>query len=114
MDIDAVVSLADLTPEVMEWISTLAPYGPQNRRPLFASMGVAVRECRLIGYLQQHVRLLVEQDGAAVTALAFNQAQFWDPEVRRLDLAYSLIYDTWQGNNTLVLRVTQFRPAQQL
>ena len=112
MDIDAVVSLAELTPEVMDWITTLAPYGPENRRPLFASMGVAVRECRHIGYLQQHLRLLVEQDGVALTALAFNQAQFWDPEVRRLDLAYSLIYDSWRGKKTLALRVTQFRPAQ--
>ena len=112
LDIDAVVSLADLTPEVMDWISTLAPYGPENRRPLFASIGVAVRECRVIGYMQQHLRLLVEQDGVAVVALAFNQAQFRDPEVSRLDLAYTLFYDSWQGNKTLALRVSQFRPAQ--
>jgi single-stranded-DNA-specific exonuclease len=112
MDIDAVVSLAELTPEVMDWISTLAPYGPENRRPLFASMGVAVQECRVIGYLRQHLRLLVEQDGVTLVALAFNQAQFRDPEVRRLDLAYSLFYDSWQGNKTLALRVSQFRPAQ--
>lgn len=111
MTVDAVVSLADLTPEVMEWISALAPYGPENRRPLFASMGVAVRESRIIGYSQQHARLTVEQDGTVLTALAFNQAQLWDPQIRRLDLAYSLIYDSWQGNKTLALRVTQFRPA---
>lgn len=112
MDIDAVVSLAELTPEVMDWISTLAPYGPENRRPLFASMGVAVRECRVIGYMQQHLRLLVEQDGVALVALAFNQAESRNPEVNRLDLAYSLIYDSWQGNKKMALRVSQFRPAE--
>ena len=72
-----------------------------------------MRDCRLIGNLQQHLRLLVEQDGVAVTALGFNQAQYWEPETRRLDLAYSLIYDTWQSKNTLALRITQFRPAQE-
>jgi len=79
---------------------------------LFASMGVAVRECRVIGYMQQHLRLLVEQDGVALVALAFNQAEFRNPEVNRLDLAYSLIYDSWQGNKKMALRVSQFRPAQ--
>jgi single-stranded-DNA-specific exonuclease len=112
VDIDAVVSLAELDRDALEWVSTLEPYGPGNPRPVFASLGVSVREWRTMGYSDQHVRFAVAQDGTAATALAFNQGQFWDPNVRLLDLVYTLTIDTWQGNNALALKVSHFRPAQ--
>jgi single-stranded-DNA-specific exonuclease len=112
VDIDAVVSLAELDRNALEWVSTLEPYGPGNPRPVFASLGVSVREWRTMGYSDQHVRFVVEQGGTTATALAFNQGQFWDPKVRLLDLVYTLTTDTWQGNNALTLKVSHFRPAQ--
>ena len=112
VDIDAVVSLAELDRDALEWVSTLEPYGPGNPRPVFASLGVSVREWRTMGYSDQHVRFVVKQDGTAATALAFNQGQFWDPNVRLLDLIYTLTTDTRQGNNALALKVSHFRPAQ--
>ena len=63
VDIDAVVSLAELDRDALEWVSTLEPYGPGNPRPVFASLGVSVREWRTMGYSDQHVRFVVKQDG---------------------------------------------------
>ena len=111
VEIDAVVELPELTPEVVGWLSDLEPYGQGNRRPMFASQGVAVRDMRYMGHLRQHLRLVVEQQGVEFVALAFNQAKNWDPEVRRLDLAYTVTKDSWQGENAIALRVVHFRPA---
>jgi single-stranded-DNA-specific exonuclease len=112
IEIDTEVRLGELTPDVVDWLETLEPFGPGNRRPVFASLGVIVRETRFMGRSQQHLRLLVEQDGVAVTALAFNQAQYWTAGTTRVDLAYTVTIDSWQGAKTLALRVSHFRLAR--
>ena len=117
LEIDAVVTLPELTQDVYDWLTTLEPFGKGNRRPLFASRNVSVREARPIGYSRQHLRLRVEQGGRNITALSFNQAADWqsisgEAGATRLDLAYTLMLDTWQGQSSLALRVSRFRPAE--
>lgn len=117
LEIDAEVRLSDLTGDVYDWLVNLEPFGKGNHRPLFASLGVAVREARLMGYAQQHLRLRLEQDGQEMTALAFNQAEAWraiggTAGATRLDLAYTLMLDTWHNRPTLALRVSQLRIAE--
>ena len=115
--IDATATLPEMTMEVQEWLTSLEPFGRGNRRPVFASLGVDVVEARLVGQTQQHLRLRVRQSGREMTALAFNQAEDWRSSglgagENRLDLAYTLMLDSWQGQETLSLRVSHFRAAQ--
>lgn len=117
LEIDAVASLEELSFDVYDWLATLEPYGKGNRRPVFASLDVAVLEARIIGQSRQHLRLRVKQNGREMTALAFNQAQQWNalglsPGEARLDLAYTLMLDNWHDQSTLVLRVTAFRVSE--
>ena len=117
LEIDAAVSLPELTMDVYDWLTSLEPFGKGNRRPLFASLGLAVKEARLVGHSQQHLRLRLEQNGREVTGLAFNQAANWKAlgdrtSGARLDCAYTLMLDSWQGQNSLALRVTDFRLSQ--
>ncbi len=117
LEIDAVASLDELSFEVYDWLAALEPYGKGNRRPLFASLNVSVLEARKIGHSQQHLRLRVNQNGQEITALAFNHAQQWaalgiTPGETRLDLAYTLMLDNWQGQSNLVLRVSEFRLSE--
>ncbi len=117
LEIDAAVTLPDITPDVWDWLTALEPFGKGNRRPLFASLNVAVKEARYMGQSQQHLRLRVEQDGREITALAFNQAADWQaisgvPGTTRLDLAYTLMMDNWHGQSSLVLRVSKLRLAE--
>ena len=117
LSIDANATLPEITMEVQEWLNSLEPFGRGNRRPVFVSMGVEVLEARLVGHAQQHLRLRVGQGGREMTALAFNQADDWHAMGSgaidgRLDLAYTLMLDSWQGQQTLSLRVSNFRPAR--
>ena len=114
VEIDAVASLPEMTEDVFEWLNGMEPFGKGNRRPVFASLGVSVKEARLVGHSQQHLRLRVEQAGREIVALAFNQAVNWNTiggqaGRTRLDLAYTLMLDSWQGRDSLALRVTGFR-----
>ena len=118
LEIDAVARLPELTMDTYDWLASLEPFGKANRRPLFASIGVAVKEARLVGNNQQHLRLRVEQEGREIVALAFNGADAWraldfqtgsqagQPSV---DLAYTLMLDSWQGQDSLALRVRELR-----
>ncbi len=114
LEIDATASLPELTMDVHDWLNSLEPFGKGNRRPVFASLGLAVKEARLIGHSQQHLRLRVEQFGQEMIALAFNQAADWTAlgdraSGSRLDCAYTLMMDSWQGRDSLALRVSRFR-----
>ena len=118
LEIDAIATMPELTMDAHDWLTSLEPFGKANRRPLFASLGVVVKEARLVGHSQQHLRLRVEQQGREMVALAFNQAEEWralesqQPGPSRLDLAYTLMLDSWQGQDTLALRTQAFRIAQ--
>ena len=118
LEIDAVATLPELTMDTNDWLASLEPFGKGNRRPLFASVGVAVKEARLVGNNQQHLRLRVEQQGREIIALAFNQADAWralesqagnQAGPASLDLAYTLMLDSWQGQDSLALRVKELR-----
>ena len=121
LEIDAMATLPELTMDTNDWLTSLEPFGKANRRPLFASMGVTVKEARLVGNNQQHLRLRVEQEGREMVALAFNQASAW-PALEfqagsqagpaSLDLAYTLMLDSWQGQDSLALRVRELRVSQ--
>ena len=117
LEIDSVAALDELSFEVYDWLAALEPYGKGNRRPMFASLNVPVKEARIIGHSRPHLRLRVKQNGREMTALAFNQAHRWaalagSPGEIRLDLAYTLMLDKWQDQSNLVLRVSEFRPSE--
>ena len=116
LEIDSIASLRELSMDAHTWLASLEPFGKGNRRPLFASLGLAVREARTMGHLQQHLRLRVEQDGHEMIALAFNRAADWNnlggqAGTTSLDLAYTLMLDKWQGQDSLALRVTHMRES---
>ena len=116
LEVDAAATLPELTMEAYDWLSSLEPFGKGNRRPLFASLGVAVKEARLVGHNQQHLRLRVEQQGREIVALAFNQADDWRALEGQagapLDLAYTLMLDSWHGQESLALRVSELRISE--
>ena len=111
LDIDAVISLAELDETMIRWINDLEPYGPGNPRPVFASMGVKVLETFHMGREQQHLRLRVETNGARFTALAFNQAHKWQPNTEFADLVFTVMKDSFRGKGAIALRLLDFKPS---
>ena len=111
VDIDAVIGLDELDDTMVRWINDLEPYGPANPRPTFASMGVKVLETYQMGRERQHLRLLVENNGSQFTALAFNQAEKWQASTEFVDLAFTVMNDSFRGKGAIALRLLDFRPS---
>ena len=112
VEIDAVVTLDELDEVLIRWISDLEPYGPGNTRPVFASIKVKVLEYFHMGREQQHLRLRVEMNETSFTALAFNQSNKWKASTEYVDLAFTLMNDSFRGKGAIALRVLDFKPSE--
>ena len=112
VEIDAVITLDELDEVMIRWINYLEPYGPGNPRPTFASMRVKVLEYFHMGREQQHLRLRVEANGAQFTALAFNQSGKWKAGTKYVDLAFTVMNDSFRGKGAIALRLLDFKASE--
>ncbi len=111
INIDAEVSLAELTDGVYQMLQTLAPFGKGNPVPTFISRGVQVQSCRTMGADQQHLRLRFKQNGAAFDAVAFKLGDSVSQVSESMDIVYNLEMDRWNGNENLRLNIQSFNAA---
>ena len=111
INIDAEVSLSELTPETYQMIQTLAPFGKGNPVPTFVSRGVRVIGCRTMGNEAQHLRLKLKQEGANFEAVAFRLGDEAKNMSESLDIVYNLELDRWSGVENLRLNIQSFYPS---
>ncbi|MDP6548822.1 MAG: single-stranded-DNA-specific exonuclease RecJ [Dehalococcoidia bacterium] len=111
LDIDAEVKLAELTSDLVRWLSILQPFGPSNRQPVFLTRRAHVLEARYMGHAGQHLRFKLREGNDEWPAVAFNQADRWVSGTPYMDLVYSVTIDRWRGMERLTLRVQDFRPV---
>jgi single-stranded-DNA-specific exonuclease len=113
LHIDAVASLADLTPSLLAQLASFAPHGPGNPVPLFCAHGVRMASApRTMGQDGQHVRFRVMQDTTVLESVAFHQARqvLALANTGLIDLAFTPALNTWQGRSTVELHVRTLRP----
>ena len=111
INIDAEVSLSELTQETYQMIQKLSPFGKGNPLPTFVSRGVRVTGCRTMGNEAQHLRLKLKQDGTAFEAVAFKLGDSAKDISESLDIVYNLELDRWSGVENLRLNVSSFNPS---
>ncbi len=111
--IDAEMDLRDIPGETMGFLRRLEPYGQENPPPAFLSRGVEVTDVVQMGASGQHLRLRVRQGGATWQAVAFNTT--WPEGVRTpstWDIVHTPSVNTYNGRQSLQLRVLDMRPAE--
>lgn len=120
---------ADLTPELLidaevrldqvDWnlyndLVQLEPFGQGNPQPVLVSTDVDVVDVRTRGAEGQHLKLVVRRNGGALQeAIGFRLGHL-APHLhrhRRIDLAYTLEVNEWNGARTLQLNIKDFRRA---
>ena len=111
LDIDAEISLSDLTPKFLAALADLEPFGIGNPRPLFLSRRLRVKNHWVMGNAGQHLKLLVSDGRQQFPALIFNRAQEWTQETSSVDLVFTVSEDTWQGRRQVNLMVEDIRPG---
>ncbi|MCL4706288.1 single-stranded-DNA-specific exonuclease RecJ [bacterium] len=109
--IDGEIEFSDINERFMKFLKVMAPYGPQNMRPVFVSRGLrVVGNPQIVG--NNHLRFNVMQGNKRLDCIGFNlgdlRARLIDGR-SDVDLAYLVEENTWQGRTTIQLRVKDIR-----
>ncbi|WP_051184691.1 single-stranded-DNA-specific exonuclease RecJ [Desulfatiglans anilini] len=103
LDIDAVVSLADIDFRTLTEIDALAPFGEGNPEPCLLVRDVTVFESRLVG--DNHLKMSVAQDGCVFDAIGFGLGDLAPAKGERVNLAFVPEKNTWQGVERIQLKL---------
>jgi single-stranded-DNA-specific exonuclease len=111
--VDAVVSLSELSPEAAKGIEVLAPFGPGNPEPVFASCDLAARS-QVVASKREgragHLKLRFDS-APRLGAIGFGMADQLPLAQQKVDLAYQLSIEQWNGLEQLSLRLKALRAS---
>ncbi|MCY4580861.1 MAG: single-stranded-DNA-specific exonuclease RecJ, partial [Chloroflexi bacterium] len=112
LEIDCEVRLSAFTQQNFDFIQSLAPFGEANPAPAFLSRGVRVLDASLVGASRQHIRMRLQQQGATISAIAFNLGYKVNETRGPVDVVYTVGLDTWGAHPRLQLTVQDLRAAR--
>ncbi len=101
LEIEMMVSLADVAGGLVEAVRVIAPYGPGNPRPIFGCRGVRLVSSSPLGRDGSHRRLIVEDGSEEGYPVLWWDGGEWDLPQGEFDLAFTI-------------SVGQFRSQQQV
>lgn len=109
---DADLSLRDHSLYLVDQVGMLEPFGQGNAEPVWVSHDLEIVESRALGAEHKHLRLRVRDGtGGFGNAIAWNygpRASEFAERVR-VDIAYTLEADEWQGRRRMQMKVKQMR-----
>ncbi|MDD4094952.1 MAG: single-stranded-DNA-specific exonuclease RecJ [Oscillospiraceae bacterium] len=117
IQIDAELSVSELTLDSCRILQALQPYGEENKEPLFVLHGLRIFKSALCGQ-DKHLKLTLQTNSCAKTdaeqeleAIAFGfgeKAAIFSPG-RIVDIVFSLRVNTWADKENLSLNVADIR-----
>jgi single-stranded-DNA-specific exonuclease len=108
--VDAIVNAAELDWNFYELLRQLRPFGQDNPEPIWALLGARVIGApRVVG--QHHLKLTLGIEQYTFEAIAFNYPRESLP-AGKIDVAFMLQENSWNGNTSLQLQVQDIRPAK--
>ncbi len=111
LDIDAEVTLLDLTGDTFQAIQQLAPFGRGNPVPTFLSRRVEIIGCHTMGSNGEHLRMKLKQGGTVWDGVSFGMGNYLAEVSSPLDIVYNLEVDRWGGEERLRLNILDFAPG---
>lgn len=109
--LDEELDLADLHLDTLKSFARLAPYGMDNKKPVFYLPDVQVVSARTMGQGNAHLKLRIEKNQQSVEVIAFDKGAFLleFSQAKQLDLAVTLSVNQWNGHTSLQLMLVDAR-----
>jgi single-stranded-DNA-specific exonuclease len=115
IEVDAKISLHEITPRFFRIMKQFAPFGPHNMIPVFVSEDVIdAGSSRLVGKNFEHIKLdLMEPDASSgiFAGIAFNMAARF-PIIQSgmpFDICYSIALNEFRGKTNLQLNIKDIK-----
>lgn len=109
--LDEELSLSDLTLETLKNFEKLAPFGMDNKKPVFYLKDFKVENARTMGTGNTHLKLKISQADAVFEVVAFGLGDFATEfsQTKNLELAVTLSVNKWNGQTSLQLMLVDAR-----
>jgi single-stranded-DNA-specific exonuclease len=111
LQVDAELTLGPDLYALYDQLARLEPFGEGNPEPVFVTRELQVGQQRAVGADSQHLSLTVRNGGAWWNAIAFRRGKEAGQLPERIDLAYHLDMNEWNGQKRLQLVVQDWRPS---
>jgi single-stranded-DNA-specific exonuclease len=112
--IDGALGFRGIDERVASELTTLAPFGAGNPRPVFHTTGVEIVDGpRRVK--DRHLKMAFKQDGRVMRGIAWRASEredFVAEHRTAIDLAFSLEQDIWNGERYLQLSIADFKAPQ--
>ncbi len=108
LKVDAQVSLDQINQSLYEQTLALNPCGIENPDPVFWTANVQVVDQQIVG--KGHIKLTFSDGVTKIKAIAWRWRDYF-PLPLRIDIAYKLRENSWNGNTTIELELLGVRVA---
>jgi single-stranded-DNA-specific exonuclease len=111
--VDEPLPLSAISPRVAAQVASLAPFGAGNPRPVFTATDVDIADGprRL---KERHYKMAVRHRGRVMRAIAWRGTErfgFLEQQPTRVDLAFSIEQNYYNGETSIELTVCDVRPS---
>ena len=111
--IDSEISLAQITPKLVRILKQFAPFGPNNRTPVFMARGLRdTGFARTVGAESNHLKMtLTQQGGIPIEAIGFHLGSKLEriTNNQQFDAVFSIEENHWNGQTRIQLRIKDLR-----
>ncbi|WP_334056482.1 single-stranded-DNA-specific exonuclease RecJ [Polaribacter sp. P097] len=104
--VDAEIELSEITPKLFRILEQMAPFGPQNMKPVFKTSSVRDNGYgKKVGADQSHLKLNVFQGDNKQTfgAIGFGLGDKLEEAQNDFDIVYTLDENIWNGHKSIQL-----------
>ena len=111
IEIDAELEMEEITPKLYDIICQMAPFGPENMKPVFVTRAVEDTGWSKI-VKDDHIKYSVKKNGCRCNGIGFGLAKKFDLVKNGLfDIAYQIELNEWNGEKKLEIMVKDVREA---
>jgi single-stranded-DNA-specific exonuclease len=112
--IDGTLGFRSIDEQMASELTSLAPFGAGNPRPIFRTSGVEIVDGpRRVK--ERHLKMAFRQEGRVMRGIAWRASEreeFVAGHKTAIDLAFSLEQDTWEGERYLQLSIADFKAPE--
>lgn len=115
IEVEAEITLSDITPQFFRILQCLEPYGPGNPRPIFVTRNlINYRYTKRVGKNGEHLKLDVTDREASISGIAFGMGD-WAPYFQNgnaADVCYELDENHFNGVTSIQMMVHDIKKKQ--
>jgi len=112
IEVDVPILFDKITPKFLSVLKQMAPFGPENQKPVFEASRVYVMSS-LTSFKEKHIRFLAGQEGNenVFQAVGFDLAEYYDRLAKggTCSMVFTIEENVFNGNTTTQLRIKDMK-----